>query len=269
MQSFVTSFSGRVFRNAYLSKTQWDNIHNLLQHNLLTNHMRSKINQILYKYYDDWSYMKAYEFKQFHKYKCRHITVNELYLYANMGLIKGIQNYNCTLNQMNQNNTNINITHSMRFLNYVNIYVKGAMYQGLTKLMPITSISKYDRMTKKYSEDKSNQQPQQTQQNKIITMQQTRFLSDDNIFLNQLSFEIYKKQNENHNEQIFEWEDYTIYWAKINELEPFDLRIMHLKYNYKFETIRSNKHIAEFMVCSQETIRKSIKKTLYNLINNQ
>jgi len=208
--------------------------------------------------------MKAYEFKQFHKYKCRHISVNELYLYANTGLIKGIQNYNCTINQINANN--INITHSMRFLNYVNIYVKGEMYQGLTKLMPITSVSKYDRMTKKYSGDKEKQKIKKTRQ-------YTKFLSDDNIFLNQLSFEIYKKQNDddnipNPNAKVFDWTDYTIYWVKINNLEPFDSMIMHLKYNYKFEKLRSNKYIAELMVCSEETIRMSLKKSLYNLIHN-
>ena len=55
----------------------------------------------------------------------------------------------------------------------------------------------------------------------------------------------------NRNEKNYEL------WVKINELDPFTKRCFHLKYNYDFEEIRSNKEVAKMMSCSAETIRKT------------
>jgi hypothetical protein len=41
-------------------------------------------------------------------------------------------------------------------------------------------------------------------------------------------------------------------------LTPFLKRIFYLKYNIDFKPIRSNRHIAELMCCSEEYIRKSL-----------
>ena len=39
-------------------------------------------------------------------------------------------------------------------------------------------------------------------------------------------------------------EKYGEIWNKINELDPFVKRCIHLKYDYDFKKIRSNKHVA-------------------------
>ena len=40
-------------------------------------------------------------------------------------------------------------------------------------------------------------------------------------------------------------------------------RIFYLKYNIDFKPIRSNKQVATLMCCSEECIRKNLKKILY------
>ena len=47
-------------------------------------------------------------------------------------------------------------------------------------------------------------------------------------------------------------------WNLINDQEPFIKRVMHLKYDYDFKEIRSNKKVALLMCCSQEYIRRKL-----------
>jgi DNA-directed RNA polymerase specialized sigma subunit len=57
-------------------------------------------------------------------------------------------------------------------------------------------------------------------------------------------------------------EDQLVYqkkiWGKINELPEFQRKIMHCKYSVCFETLRTNREIAEIMNCSAQTIRVNI-----------
>ena len=54
------------------------------------------------------------------------------------------------------------------------------------------------------------------------------------------------------------YEKYGEIWNEINELDPFVKRCIYLKYDYDFKKIRSNKHVAELMCCSEENIRKRL-----------
>jgi DNA-directed RNA polymerase sigma subunit (sigma70/sigma32) len=57
-------------------------------------------------------------------------------------------------------------------------------------------------------------------------------------------------------------------WVKLNELDPFIKRCLHLKYSYNFEQIRTNKQVAEMMCCSSETIRKTYNNSnIFSLIS--
>jgi hypothetical protein len=237
----IPIFAYRVFRDTYLKKEQWNSISHLLQHKGLTHDMRNKINKILYYHYDDWSYLKATDFKYFHRHKCRHIKMNELYLYANRGLMKGIMNYKPIGAENEQ----------MRFLKYVTFYIKGELYKGLTELMPLSPVSKYIRMHKN---DKGSHL-------------QAEFLGSNDWVLDN-AINNYGRHTEYHNQLLIknsECSPYKDYWVKINQLEPFAMRILHYKYNYRFDTIRSNKQVAELMVCSDETVRKSIHSSFHKI----
>jgi hypothetical protein len=50
-------------------------------------------------------------------------------------------------------------------------------------------------------------------------------------------------------------------------LTPFLKRIFYLKYSIDFKSIRSNRHVAELMCCSEEYIRKSLITISYIIKN--
>jgi hypothetical protein len=232
-----------------LKKEQWNCINHLLQHKGLTNDMRNKINKVLYYHYDDWSYLKAKDFKYFHRHKCRHVKIDELYLYANRGLMKGIINYKPIGTENEQ----------MRFLKYITLYIKGELYKGLTELMPLSPVSKYTRMNKNY-----------TNPHLYKHLLETYFFGKDEWIVDYLD-DKFGTKSEYYNQLLIknsEYEHYMDYWVKINQLEPFARRILHYKYNYRFDTIRSNKQVAELMVCSDETVRKSIHSSFHKIFEN-
>jgi hypothetical protein len=215
--------------------------------------MRDKINQILYNHYDDWSYLKARDFKHFHRYKCRHISLNELYLYSSKGLMEGIVNYKCTGTE----------SESMRFLIYVNKYITGALYKGLTDLMPLSSVSKYNRKSTRY-------ELKYTNPFLYKHLLQTKFLGNEHWRIDYAGdkFRSYREYENPVLVKKFDMENYMYYWDKINQLEPFAMRILHYKYSYYFDIIRSNKDVAELMCCSDETVRKSIHSSFHKIFEN-
>jgi hypothetical protein len=48
----------------------------------------------------------------------------------------------------------------------------------------------------------------------------------------------------------------SVLWKKINQLDSFDKRIFHLKYDVNFRQIRTNKRLGILMCCTEEHIRK-------------
>lgn len=208
-----------------LSNNQWKNIRLLLQHPKTTIPMREKIHEILFNKYRTWTIHQAYEFKRYHRYKCRNINIEDLTLYSLEGLQIAVNKYD----------------GSSYFHTYANKYILWQLYQGLTDLQPITILSKSIRKRSLKTENKYRHQYK-----KLLN---TQFIGFDNYWIfekGQLSLE-----KERNIEEIWE----TI------ELEPFSKRVFQYKYDIFFNKIRSNKDISELMCCSEETIRMNLKKT--------
>jgi len=220
-----------------LSIYQWRTIKSLIQNPGLTSVMKKKINNIIYSYYEDWATHKAFQFKKCHKYKLKHISGNELSIYSKKGLYEAIKNYN----------------GKFSFTNYASIYVNGELYKGLTELFPISSIPKSERIVKKIYQKKEWFNYKRKLSTKFIGKDE--WLLDkaiDNKIENQLSIE--------------EMEKYIDFWKKINNMDAFSKRVFEYKYDFLLKKQRSNKHISELMVCSEEHVRKTLQNTIEQFI---
>jgi len=225
----ITNFiNGIVFIEKFLNKNQWTLIDRILLHPNTTNNMKNKIHYVLFKYYDQWAFTKAYKFKQLHKYKCNHISVLELYTYASFGLYKSIKSFNSE--------------YGVSFASYAEHGINYELLKGLSDLHSITSVSKSIRR-KGYS-DKIKPS------NKIQLIGKNDWIFDK-VIKSQLT-------DNDPLDHLLETNKYLDLWTKINCLEPFQKRIIYLKYNFFFEKIRSNKEVSIMMCCSEEWIRQNI-----------
>jgi RNA polymerase sigma factor (sigma-70 family) len=183
----------------------------------------------LYQNYQSWAISKARNFKRVYKYKCAHISLEELSMYSSLGLWKAVQNYN--------GNTRFDI--------YAEWYVMGELYEGLTKLYPISNVSKYERKMK------NKLQPGYLYKKKIST----KFVGSENWMFGSME------------DNISNFEDYSEYWRKIQEnTTPFQRRIFTLRYDFFLDIIRTNKHVAELSGCSEEYVRRENKKTIQKIL---
>jgi RNA polymerase sigma factor (sigma-70 family) len=221
-----------VFINKFLSKEQWFLIDKILLNPNTNFTIKNKVYNILYKYYNQWAFTKAYKFKQFHKQKCKHISTLELYNYASIGLYKSVIKYNPNV--------------KTSFINYANYFVEGELLKGLTDLHPITSLSKSTRK-KGYGLIKK---PQSSIQ----------FTGSDEWIWDKINKnKIYENQQIDN---ILEHEKYVNLWLKINELPPLQKRIMYYKYNFFFDKLKSNREISLLMNYSEEWIRQNVVAAL-------
>ena len=223
-----------------LSKYQMTTIKKLIENNNLHQDMRNKINAVLFHYYDTWSCYKAREFKMFHKHKCRHIPVEELYLYSRIGLMNAIRNYK----------------GKSIFSVYAKIYIDGELYNGMTKLQPITSSLLKERRKKKL-----------VNKQKSYTQTQVQLIGKNEWILNDISYS--NSQNNNHeneclSKQILK-DDYQELWNKIDQLDSVKRKIFYYKFNHLFERIRTNKQVGELMGCTEEHVRKIIQNNIHKL----
>jgi len=225
-----------------LSSQQWKIIKTVIKHSKTPSIIKNKVSSIIYNKYETWAIHKAYEFKNFHRYKCRNINIQDLILYSLEGLKLASLKYN--------GNSYFHI--------YAYIYVKGSLYKGLTQLQPMTNIPKSIR------KDKNNDM--KTMNNfyykKLLN---TQFVGYNEYWM----FEKRQKFINSGNLDIIHEKSYLIeLWNNINKnLDAYSKRIFHYKYNYYMEKINSNKKIAELMACSEENVRMNLKKTK-NLIKN-
>ena len=211
----------------YLTKSQWTSIQKIIKHPNPDPIIREKINKILFFHYNDWCHSKAYSFKKLHCNKCRHIPLSELSMYASIGLLQSIQKYD----------------GSSEFTQYATFYINGELYNAITKLHPITPISKKVRRQKKEI---------------CVKNAEVFILRDREWLLKNLSVKRFKEQQEQ--ESFHQYFIYKEAWDKINTLDPFTRRILHYKYNFYFDKIRSNKEISQLLCVSDETIRKALVK---------
>jgi RNA polymerase sigma factor (sigma-70 family) len=205
---------------------------------------RDTTEKILYKYFEKWAIKKAYEFKKFHKYKCSNIFIEDLIIASKIGLLKSVRKYN----------------GKSSFTNYANIYIKSELLKILTCHFSLSPLPKSYRIKSK--KNMSN--------NDIIiykNLLNTKLIHNDNTW--QLEKIYY---NNNYNDNIlmkinnkFKLEEIL---NIVNSTTPFLKKIFYLKYDIDFKTIRSNKHIADLMCCSEECIRQNLI-TISHIIKNK
>lgn len=226
-----TCYVSNYFANSaklYLSNPQWKMIQRLLEHKQLTMPMKDKINTILFHYYDDWSCYKAMAFKQIHKHKCKHIPLDELQMYARLGLMNAIRNYK----------------GNSVFSYYANIYIQGELYRGMTELHPLTCISPRDRKNKPLPCIKKKH---------VLT---TYFLGNKEWMIDKIQYSKNNLDNEILNNYLIKEE----FWNTIDKQANIKTkRMIHYKFDYEWNQVRTNKQVAELMGCSQEHVRKTMK----------
>lgn len=202
----------------FLKIDQWKRINDLIRRPDLSPEIRITINKVIYKHYCDWALYQTIEFKKYHYYKCKKIPLEELHLYCLEGLQKGIERYDA----------------SSSFFNYIQYYIRGRLYKGMTELQPVSNVSLRKRMRKKNK--KSN----------------TVFVGENDW--------IFDKVLQNKESTTTTWD--TSYEKKVKIWEFIhksfsskDKRIMEYKYDFDFNELRSNKKVAELMVYSEEKIQ--------------
>ena len=220
---------------AMLTPYQWKNIEKCLQRTDLTPPMRTKINTIIFTHYIPLAYKQCSEFTKLHKFKTNMISRDELRLYSLIGLHHATRNYNGRTN----------------FRKYASIYIRGALYNGLSERFPISKISSRKRRMKQtysYSDDLFDSVYERPVNQYLGTKSYLPIASN----LCTKPFEI----DQDRHMRI---------WDYIDTLEPFHKRIIYSKYNFNLEIIRSNENIALLCGCSEETVRKYVYKTVMNL----
>jgi RNA polymerase sigma factor (sigma-70 family) len=223
----------------YLTQMQKDRINYIIQHPQTPIAIRTKINKILFIYYKQWAIAKAIQFKQLHKHKCRNIALNECALFALAGLHKSILKFD----------------GKHAFTVYAYLHIKGELYKGMTEQQPINILPK-SYLRKKHLLEESK---------KIHNVyMKPIYIGFDDYKLNK------NGQSANNNillETAETKENLMKIWENINRLPPFQRRIFHYKYSHDFNMIRSNKHVAELMACSEEYVRINIVKSINTIVN--
>lgn len=217
----------------HLNREQMNSIVHLIKNKELNSIQREKINTILFLSYEKWSVQKAKDFKKFHSYKCRNIDINDLIVSGRLGLFKSIKKYN--------GNTS--------FIYFSEIYIKSELFRTLTNYFSISYISKKERI-----KNKSNF-------TKLELYRYKKLLEPSWVgYSDYWRFDKLKDNTETIIDNLENQESNKRIWEKINTLDSSLKKIIHLKYDYDFNKIRSNKEIGELMAYSEENIRLKIKK---------
>jgi DNA-directed RNA polymerase specialized sigma subunit len=227
----------------YLTPLQWKNINHLIQNDKTTVDQRRLLNNVIYKKYHEWALHKAQDFKQFHHYKCRHIPIEELELYAICGLMRSIKKYDGRGKES--------------FLKYSSMYISGELYTGVTKLQPICGVSTTERKRRKNT-------PNHTDEYNI--RMESLFVGGDEWKLeNLIAADKCGYGSEWLLECIFKHE-YSEFWkTSISKLSPFEQQIYKYKYDMYLNQIRSHREIGEMMGYSEEWIRQLFRNSLAKL----
>lgn len=209
-----------VIQTLHLTPKQMYSARGLLMNPSITVVQRQSVQKLLYSAHEKWAIKKAIEFKQFHRYKCRDISTDELILSSKIGLLKSSKNYD----------------GRAAFNRYAEIYVKSELLRTLSMRLSITNcISTKDRMSTK-----------QTNVTRVVEI------------LNSLL--TIKSEQPTPLANSAENDFYLNAWAYVDNLDAFTKRVVWTKYNYEFKVQNSNKQIAELMCCSEETVRKAITR---------
>lgn len=216
----------------YLTKRQWGHIKNILKHPKSSDYMINACNEIIFQHYKHYAYNMAYDFKTTYYKKCRHISLNEMKLYASRGLLDAISMYNAST--------------PFSFSKYASIYIKGELYYGMSEMHPLTLLPISKRVNKKWRK-----------QNLVLykKMTNTKFMSHYDYYDG-----LYVSTHEDSYLCANKYKELLELWNIINDLGEEYKKIMKYKYNFYFQKIRSNKELGDLLGYSSETIRKKINK---------
>jgi RNA polymerase sigma factor (sigma-70 family) len=212
------------YESLYLSHENYRLVVKLIK-SPITCVQRKAINKIIYNSYENWAVSRAIAFKKTHSYKCRDIHLNELIVSSKYGLYKSILKYNGCIS----------------FTQFANIYLLSELYKVITDQYSLSSMPK--SLRKQGKKDFSR--------NDIVQYKKKLFVS------------VQSWQDKTYSEKIdklYYNDSLNVFWEMVNQLDPFMKRIFHLKYNYDFTKIRSNKAISELLCCSEENVRKTLTK---------
>lgn len=188
--------------------------------------------RLIFHHYREWAIHQSYEFRRFHRYKCRHISPDELHSYALYGLHDAIEHY---------------LPKRARFNTYAEKYVYGQLYRGMTELQPITLIPKRRRQDREWIRRNIYRHKQALRG--PIPYDTT-----------------HEQQSSSHPHQSHQSNRDTVcclldQWAELQHgLDPVAYRTLSLKYDVEFNTVRSNKEVAVLMACSEETVRTRLHR---------
>ena len=220
-----------LFYSLFLSPYQMKLIVNLIKNPSLDTKQRNYVNKILFYSYEKWAIKKAIEFKKFHYHKCKNIVLDDLIVASKVGLYKSVKKYN----------------GKTTFLFFSNFYIKGELLKTLTDYFSINNIPKEIRRKNKSNYTTKELKEYKKKLNPILVS-----------YSNYWQFDKYKNSDNINNNNNFD--NLIKIWELINNFDPFCKRIFYLKYDFEFNKIRSNKKISELLCCSEENIRKNLKK---------
>lgn len=183
---------------------------------------------ILYRRYEGWAIKIGSNFKKQHMYKCKHIPYHEMSIYSRIGLLNAIRRYQPTKD-------------TALFHLYAVHHIRGQLYKGMTDLSPITNVSK------KMLRNAGTIYQRAHHHSGLLNNQHSGLLN-----------------NQPHTSAAHT-NDSAKLWEHIEETaEPFTRRCITYKFDYDFNTIRSNREVAYVMSCSEETVRKNILNYFVN-----
>lgn len=234
---FISFIFNICINSLYLSKPVSIKLREILQENEISKAERVKINNLLYECYKNWTKKQVFKFKYKHYYKCKRISTPELLLYGDVGLFKAIRKYN----------------GKAEFHKYAEIYIDGELKNAISDSYSLSMIPRAERKKKRNVE---NEKEMQDYMNKLEV--QTYGSANHWTYNNNLLDDLIDEEEK----QVFLREK----WYKINQLNGFQKRIMYLKYDYEFNSIRSNNKISKLMCCSEEWVRKNINDVKEKLI---
>lgn len=191
---------------------------------------RKAINKILYSSYENWAVSRAIEFKTKHSYKCRDIHLNELIVSSKYGLYKSIIKYNGCVS----------------FTQFANIYLLSELYKVITDQYSLSALPKSIR----------NKGKKHLSESAMAQYKNLLFVES----LQPWHKQSWQDKSPEKTDKLYHNDTLNAFWDFVNRFDPFMKRVFHLKYNYEFKKIRTNKVISELLCCSEENVRRTLTK---------
>ena len=153
---------------------------------------------------------------------------DDLLCYGYKGLYDSVRKYNPEYN----------------FVQFAQIYIKGALYKAISVHNPISKQSMKERRKRVVYQDAA-----------IYELRRNYYLRHNDFMVSPKPI----------------YEDDYLYaqiWNNINDFKPFTKRLFYLKFDFYLNKIRSNKEVALLMECSEEWVRRNIHNHVKTLAHN-